>query len=390
MGRRPIQITWAELKSRINAAQAQKGTVTIGCGSGLYLRIFGVRRSAHWYYRRDSGSKFEPIGDYPRSTLLDARRMAREKAEALKIAQDEEAARNAATFGQEAKKWLETKKVNIRFANIRKSVEYLSPLFSVPVSKITNPMVKEALLAQEITPYKLKECIGALCNIMDLAVEDELIQGHSCAILKKSPSFPKHVKGPGFKWIPAPRLGELFSRFGQADEGYKAYILLLCLTVIRPGECRQLRFEWLNESTNSIDIPGRIMKIKHPEPFRIPVAPQVRALWERIREMRGDGKFLFPRKKADEPMAERDIAVQFKLCAGDLAHPHGFRKTARTWFADNGVPYDVAAMCLDHKINNGADAAYQKSDMLELRRPVMEKWACEVERMLPPGFKELV
>ncbi len=89
-------------------------------------------------------------------------------------------------------------------------------------------------------------------------------------------------------------------------------------------------------------------------------------------------------------MAERDIAVQFKLCAGDLAHPHGFRKTARTWFADNGVPYDVAAMCLDHKINNGADAAYQKSDMLELRRPVMEKWACEVERMLPPGFKELV
>ena len=109
MGRRPIQITWAELKSRINAAQAQQGTVTIGCGSGLYLRIFGVRRNAHWYYRRDSGSKFEPIGDYPRSSLLDARRMAREKAEALKAVEEDEKGRNEASFGTEAVKWLETR-----------------------------------------------------------------------------------------------------------------------------------------------------------------------------------------------------------------------------------------------------------------------------------------
>ena len=110
MGRRAMQITWAELKARIRKAQEEKGTVSIACGAGLYLRIFGVNRNANWYYRAGGRASFELIADYPRTSLLDARRIISEKAEALKIAQDEEAARNAATFGQEAKNGLKPRR----------------------------------------------------------------------------------------------------------------------------------------------------------------------------------------------------------------------------------------------------------------------------------------
>ena len=68
---------------------------------------------------------------------------------------------------------------------------------------------------------------------------------------------------------------------------------------------------------------------------------------------------------------------------------HGFRKTARSWMADNGVPLEVAAKCLDHEVKSGADALYQKSDLYEQRIPVMESWNRAVFEHLPDELKKL-
>lgn len=386
------RIGYQTLVSKINAAKSTDKIVTITCGDALVMRIMGKERSAHWYCRDDK-RKLVRIGDFPAMSLADAHHQALihidpnyEKKKVKLIQKTVEEPDRTPTFGEIAEAWLSTKQTLGRYKNIRKSVDYMRPLFSIPINEIRNSKIKEVLLTQDITPYKIKESVSHLINIMDYAVEEEAITSHNCYILRKSPSFPKVMKGAGYKWVPLERFPELFARLENLQPWLKRYFLLLVLTCVRPGECRQLKFEYMNERDKCIEIPGNIMKVKESLPFRVPVTKQIKILWQHIKEDNKRSEYLFPRPTDKFPIVERDLAVPFSAVAGDLAHPHGFRKSARTFFAEIGVAYDVAAMCLAHRINTGADAVYQKSDMLELRRTIMERWSDEVQKRLPESF----
>jgi hypothetical protein len=50
---------------------------------------------------------------------------------------------------------------------------------------------------------------------------------------------------------------------------------------------------------------------------------------------------------------------------------------AKSWCADTGVAFEVAEACLAHSWSSVV-AAYQRSAMVERRRPVMEAWALHV------------
>jgi integrase len=53
---------------------------------------------------------------------------------------------------------------------------------------------------------------------------------------------------------------------------------------------------------------------------------------------------------------------------------HGFRAAFRSWAADHGVAFEVAESCLAHT-SSSVVQAYQRSSMLEHRRPVMQAWS---------------
>ena len=54
---------------------------------------------------------------------------------------------------------------------------------------------------------------------------------------------------------------------------------------------------------------------------------------------------------------------------------HGFRSAARSWMADQGVAFELAEACLAHQVGSAVVQAYQRSSMLERRRPIMSAWA---------------
>ncbi len=54
--------------------------------------------------------------------------------------------------------------------------------------------------------------------------------------------------------------------------------------------------------------------------------------------------------------------------------PHGLRTSFRSWAAEAGVTREVAEAALGH-VAPGAEGAYQRSDLLDARRTVMEEWA---------------
>jgi hypothetical protein len=53
---------------------------------------------------------------------------------------------------------------------------------------------------------------------------------------------------------------------------------------------------------------------------------------------------------------------------------HGMRSAARSWMADQGIAFELAEACLAHT-TSGVVAAYQRSSLLEPRRPLMQSWS---------------
>ena len=53
--------------------------------------------------------------------------------------------------------------------------------------------------------------------------------------------------------------------------------------------------------------------------------------------------------------------------------PHGLRASFRSWAAETGVLREVAEVALAHSAG-AVERAYQRSDLLDARREVMEAW----------------
>ena len=58
------------------------------------------------------------------------------------------------------------------------------------------------------------------------------------------------------------------------------------------------------------------------------------------------------------------------------ARPHGFRSSLRDWIAETTeVPHEIAETCLGHVVGGTVERAYRRTDYLEQRRILMERWA---------------
>ena len=58
------------------------------------------------------------------------------------------------------------------------------------------------------------------------------------------------------------------------------------------------------------------------------------------------------------------------------AVPHGFRSSFRDWAAEEtDHPREVVEAALAHKVRNQIEAAYQRTDLFERCRRLMDDWA---------------
>lgn len=59
--------------------------------------------------------------------------------------------------------------------------------------------------------------------------------------------------------------------------------------------------------------------------------------------------------------------------------PHGFRSSLRDWIAETtDTPHDIAETCLGHTFGSSVERAYRRTDFLDQRRIVMERWAMHI------------
>ena len=171
--------------------------------------------------------------------------------------------------------------------------------------------------------------------------------------------------------IPHEAVGEALAKVDADDatgERTKQLIRFLALTAVREGEAREADWSEFDLEAKVWTIPSDRMKRRRE--FQVPLSDQA---CEVLRE-RSPGLGLLRGGRVWGNLSDGTLRKVFKrLRLGGV--PHGLRTSFRTWAADTGVPSEVGEACLSHAKGSQTEQAYQRSAMLERRRPVMQAWA---------------
>ena len=190
------------------------------------------------------------------------------------------------------------------------------------------------------------------------------------ALLGKSRHEAKNI--PAVPWQDVPAFYESLS------DGTVTHLALrlLILTGVRS---KPIRFCRLDEIDGDVwTVPAENMKsLKgHEEDFRVPLSQEALAVIEQAKPFARDG-YLFANVRRGV-ISDATMSALMKRRGLD-ARPHGFRSSFRTWCAEAAdVPDNLAEAALAHVFGTKVSRAYNRTDLLEKRRPLMARWADHV------------
>ncbi|MEJ1381615.1 MAG: integrase arm-type DNA-binding domain-containing protein [Candidatus Sedimenticola sp. (ex Thyasira tokunagai)] len=153
----------------------------------------------------------------------------------------------------------------------------------------------------------------------------------------------------------------------------------IILTGVRSSEAREAAWSEIDLEAGVWAIPAE--RMKSGRFHRVPLTDEAVSLLEKVKPFSLDG-LVFPGMKRNHSISAAALRKHFKD-----QHPaltiHGFRSSFRDWCAEQtNYPRELAEAALAHVIKDQTEAAYQRGDMLERRRKVMEAWSiyCTTKR----------
>jgi integrase len=151
----------------------------------------------------------------------------------------------------------------------------------------------------------------------------------------------------------------------------------LCLTAVRSGSVRHAQWNEIDFQKKLWTIPAANIKTK--QEHRVPLQTEAIKLLKSIPKIVGVTKiFPNPRGTALSDMALSQL-MRGLLERGEItvkAVPHGFRSTFRDWAAEQtSYPDEIRKAASGHTVGDAVQRAYQRTDLLEKRRELMNDWA---------------
>ena len=154
-------------------------------------------------------------------------------------------------------------------------------------------------------------------------------------------------------------------------------IVLGFLTATRSKEFTQIDWPEIDFDNALWTMPADRRKDGRPEDFRVPLSNQAVCLLKHYLESKPQGP-VFPSPLIPGRKILTTLPCKYLRTHGYDATMHGSRSTFSSWAAENLIDYSVREACLMHKVGNETTQAYQRSDLLEQRRSVMQRWADEI------------
>jgi integrase len=371
-------------------------------GKGLYLKV-QVDGSKSWIYRYQINGhrRSMGLGGFPGLSLASARkardiqrlqvsagvdplqtkRLRKEEA----VASHKRSKAQLMTFqrcsedyiNQQAASW-KSRKHEAQWTNTLAT--YANPVIGrLPVEEIETAHLLEILkpiwLQKTETATRVRNRIEL---VLDYAAAMQYRSGENparwrgnLAHLLPKPSKVREIKH--HPALPYSELPEFMSALLNAKGLAARALTLTILCATRTSETLNAEWSEINMETKVWTIPKE--RMKQNKTHRVPLSNQAITLLEDLKST-GRSNFVFPGSKRGKPLSNMAMTICLsRMGRGDIT-VHGFRSTFRDWVAEKtNYPQRVAETALAHRLKDGAEAAYQRGDLLEKRKQMMDAWA---------------
>jgi integrase len=352
-------------------------------GGGLYLQVASPGQ-ASWVWRHKE--RWQSIGPASLYTIEEARDRAHAARKAAHEGKDPfpllraggaEAA--GKTFGEWLAKYLDKKEAHWSPSNRERerrdherTFGQIPEFAALPVSAIDQAAKADALdRLGKSARRKAKSWIEAIIRYAETGV-----------VIQRGPGDDEVEHHAAMPWANVPGF---YARVAELDSDDARALRFTILTAARTdevigakkkgGKWKKLPATW--GEIKDVDgqptwiIPGRtdadnFRGMKAKRQHRVPLTPQMVVL---LGERRADDVPLFKVSSAN------GMLNTLKANGGNGCTVHGFRSSFEDWAAETtDFPRDLVKLCTAHDKRTKIDKAYQRSDLLEKRRPIMQDW----------------
>ncbi len=411
MPRRAKPLTAARVKT------APPGRYGDGEATGLYLlvsRKYFVFRYIREGKMREAG--IGPAAGPSTITLVRAREKARalydivrdgrdpleerDAARARQAAEEAKAATSAITFGDVAGRYLRAHEASWKNPKHRQQWgntlrDYVLPVIGdFPVASVDTGAVMQIVEPLwRSKPETAARVRGRIEAILDYAKAREWRHGENPARWRGHldhllPARSKVARVEHHPALPWRDIGSFMAALRQQGGVAARALEFGILTAVRSGEVRGATWREIDRRDGLWMVPGARMKAGRDH--RIPLSKAAMALLDQMAELRTDDApdaFVFPGGNRGRPLSDVSVAKAVRAASKIGITVHGFRSTFRDWCAEaTNYPRELAEKALAHTLSDKVEAAYQRGDMFEKRRLLMEDWSEFCSRPPPaPG-----
>lgn len=393
MARRTTSLTNTQIKQ----AKAKEKEYALSDGDGLSLRIrpSGSKTWIFNYYTPYTKKRSKiSFGTFPDVSLAYARQQ-REEARALVAKgvdpkynrEEREQARRTeieSTFEAFSLQYLDIKAKTTVASTIKKRKETLNNYLLPAIGGMSVTDVKPATLKRLLDPVYADgkvETVKRICivanEIMRIAVTSGAIDFNPISDITKLYPAKKTSHNPH---LAPEELPELVDTLAKANITLTTRNLILWQlhTITRPGEAAAAKW-------SQVDFDEKIWVVPVPKMHKthtVPLTPQMLAILEEMRPVSGHREYIFPADRDPKRHTHQQTAnaalkrIGFK----NRSTAHGLRGLASTTLNEHGFDGDLVESALSHEEENKVRRAYNHTDYLERRIPMMHWWSERIEQ----------
>jgi integrase len=377
---------------------------------GLYLQVKPTGYKCFKYDYRLNGERGTfTIGSYPEFSLKNARdehRKAREMVakgiapitikEERKANQEKETKRFSFYMNQ----WLKRKNLAATTEEdlVQRIEKNLLPdLDKKPVDQYSTADLLKILMkvSQRGARETAKRLAGVLRQIYNDMLILGLVENNPAASLAELLPSPDPLTKKNFAHITEPtELKNLLLQINQPSPRQDFIVTqalkLMPLLFLRPYNIRFLKWEYIDFENRLINLPASELKTR--KPLQVPLATQAMKILNELKPLTGHFEYVFVTTRGgNTPMSESTTTraiqrlinpVTNKPYGSGYMTSHGFRHTASTFLNELGFDPDVIELQLAHINKDRVRAIYNKAQLMEKRKEMMQAWADYLDALL--------
>ena len=369
----------------------------------MHLRTKGKSQKWVFRYTRDGKPVEIGCGGADRVTLKMARQLRQKYLDALAMGLDPRSeklktAANRKTFGEVAARLIEERRSNWRTSHEGRTSSLndwtrslvrrdCKPLANRAVSDIEGDEIEKVVRPHWDGGHRhtARRLLKRIETVFDYAKAHNWRTGDNPATWKifqhrfqaGGRAMPK-TKYPALKWPDTPAfMSRLRSHASEAPMAALALELMI-LTASRPGEVRGMLWTEIDWDAAVWTCPGERMKRKIEH--QVPLSEDAIRLLKRL-EAGQINKFVFPGRGNARPVGHWAVWALVQTLTGreegeaSVASPHGFRSSFRSWGTAKKARVELLERALAHGREDATQAAYDREELVEERRELMEDWA---------------